>query len=256
MPIKAYMNIKTGTPILANKVKINEKNNTFICCTPSCNAEMILVGAGTGNAYFRSKNIKKHISNQCIKNSITFNPSKYDENYFDLNFAFESMLGLNHSIRTIDRGITGIKKGNVGGSKKLRIHTLPLLYAMCLSVGKSGFYNKISINELLADNENYNKYYNGIEGYRIVETSMYHKVKDEFAFIMNYPAENFGLNSWVKIIFQSKDIFWKQYDKLKNSNHIEPIIIAGNWEIVKDTSDYHSQCIIYTEDQIYYAKEK
>ena len=256
MPKQACLRNAKSSPIDANYVGIENSYNTFVCCTDACNAEMILVGAGTGAAYFRSKRKSDHISNTCIKNSISFDDSKYNEAKFDLLFAFESMLGKNHSIKPINRGGKGTKQENVGGNKNLRIHTLPLLYAMCLSRGKSSNYNGILINDLLADNENFAKYSKGIDGYKLVETSKYHKVQDEFAFLMNYPAENRGINSWVKIIFDSEKIFWNQYNKLKNSNHIEPIIIAGEWEIVPSNTAFHSQCIIHKESQIYYAEEQ
>ena len=109
---------------------------------------------------------------------------------------------------------------------------------------------------LLADDENFDKYSSGIKGNRIVETSKYHKVQGEFAFIMNYPAGNFGTGSWVKIIFEDIQMFWNQFNKLKNSNHIESIIIAGEWELAAENPEFHSQCVIHSESQIYYAIEQ
>lgn len=257
MPTQAYMNNKNGEPILATDVGIEQLNNRFICCTKNCNAQMLLVGAGTSRAYFRSKDITEHISAECIKNSIIFHESDYAEDRFDLDYVFDSMSGRNKSIRHIDRGTTGSKQGKVGGSKNLRIHTLPVLYAMCLRVGKENRYNNILIDDLLVDNQNYERYSHGINGKRIVETSKYHKVKGEWAFLMNYPCDNRGTaNSWVKIIFKSEALFWSQYNKLKNSSHLEPIIVAGEWENAPEGAEYHSQCTIYSDEQIYYAKEK
>lgn len=254
MPDLAYMNNKDGNPIPANKVAIHQKDNHFICCTEGCTARMILVKAGTDSAYYRSNRIIDHVSPWCVKNSIKFKPSDYDESRFDLNFAFESMLGLNHSIKEISRGGTGTRTGTVGGSKQLRIHTLPLLYSMCLNVGKNGYYNNCLIDDILSDDENYERYKNGINGFKIVEVSKYHKVQGEFAFIMNYPTYNRIKSSWVKIEFEDKELFWSQYNKLKESNHIEPIIIAGEWESV-DNKEYHSKCVIHKKTQIYYVKE-
>lgn len=255
MPRKAYMNNKNGNPVDANDVAVHERNNTFFCCTENCNAEMILVAPGTGDAYFRSKHKLDHISNKCIKNLILFNESSYRESRFNMDFAFESMLGLNHTIQGVDRGTTGTRQGAKGGSDRLRIHTLPALYAMCLSRGKNGTYNEVSINDILADDENVDKYSQELKGYHIVETSKYYKVEGEYAFIMNYPAGKFGENH-VKIIFENKKMFWKQYEKLKDSNHMEPVIIAGDWEPTPNETDYHSQCVIHRERQIYYAKEQ
>ena len=114
------------------------------------------------------------------------------------------MFGDKHSIK---RGTIGSSTGSVGGGKHLRIHTLSKLYAMCISKSKTDKYNGILIDDLLIDDENYEKYSKGILGQKIVETSKYHKVKDEFAFIMNYLTKNFGKNSWVKIIFKDEVIF-------------------------------------------------
>lgn len=254
MPNNAHIYSKNGKVIAASDCTIKDVGKKFFCSTEKCYAEMILVNAANPlAAYFRSKDKSKHISNMCIKNSIQFYDSDYDESRFDLDFAFESMIGGKQRIK---RGTTGSSTGNVGGGKHLRIHTLPKLYAMCISKSKKDKYNGILIDDLLVDDENYEKYSKGIFGKKIVETSKYHKVKDEFAFIMNYPAENFGKDSWVKIIFKDEDMFWEQYKKLKESKHIEPIIIAGNWDKADEEAEYHSQCIIQNRNQIYYAIEQ
>lgn len=256
MPQYAYMNTKTGNPIDANDVPVFTKKPKFFCCTGNCMAEMILYKHGTGNAYFKSKHKKEHISTQCVKNSIMFKESSYNENLFDKDFAFESILGLKHPAKKIIRGNTGTQMGTVGGSKNCRIHTLPLLYAMCLSKGKSGNYNGSSIDDILADDENYNRYKNGIIGYKIVETSKYHEIKNELSLMMNYPADNrvVGKGSWVKITFDSKALYEKYVDELKDSIHIEPVIVAGDWRLAASGSKHHSECFIHKASQIYYAK--
>lgn len=152
------------------------------------------------------------------------------------NTAFECILGMKNT-------------GN-----RLQIHTLPALYKMCLSKGKSDTYKDVLIDDILADGENVEKYAKGIEGYRIVETSICHRVEGEYAFIMNYPAGD-SSNSRVKIIFQDKRLFWRQYDKLNKSKHTEPIIIAGDWKLTPNETDFHSQCVIHRGRQIYYVNE-
>lgn len=247
-------NIETGLyeKKEAKDCGINDVGQRFKCCTEGCPAIMVLYSASqTRAAHFKSKDKKQHISVKCVRNSITFNQSEYDESKFDLNFAFDSMMG---NTSHINRGNTGSRRGSVGGSKHLRICTLPVLYAMCISRNKNDTYNGILINDLLVDAENSEEYKEGIEGYKIVETSYYHKIKDEFALRMNYPINNRGINSWVKISFNDRKLFWEQYDKLKDSMHIEPIIIAGDWKKVDDNSKYHSECIIYNEKQIHYVK--
>ncbi len=258
MPKKAYMWNKEGEPVEASDVSINNRKADFICCTEGCQVPMTLCKAGTSDAYFKSKQNHKreHISVDCVKNSIVFCPDQYDETLFDLDFAFESMLGKNNTVQTINRGTTGTKQGNVGNNRRIRIHTLATLYSMCISKNKYETYNGFLIDDILADNENYERYADGIEGYKIVETSYYHKIKDEYALRLNYPVNNKGISSWVKVSFESKSLFWDQYDKLKESMHIEPIIIAGDWRKVKDNDSYHSECIIYDDKQIYYVALK
>ncbi len=252
MPKKAMrLNQKVWEEVSAADCEIGDVGRTFKCCTERCRAEMVLVSAAESRAaYFRSKDKRQHISVQCVKNSIVFEPSDYDENMFDLEFAFQSMMG--NASRT-NRGDTGTRQGNVGGGRHLRIHTLPILYAMCISKTKNEMYNGILIDDIFADENNYERYQQGIEDYKIVETTFYHKIKDELAFRLNYPANNIDKNSWVKVSFDNEELFWKQYNKTKNSLHIEPIIVAGEWKIVEGNQQYHSECVIYNERQIYYA---
>lgn len=254
MPNRAYMHNKKGSPVDANKVEIENRNAKFLCCTESCNAEMILCKAGTEEAYFRSRKKQDHISAKCIKNSMVFNSNTYDEALFDINFAFESMLGRNHTIQTIDRGDTGFRKGVVGGHRRLRIHTLPILYAMCISKDKRGTYNGVLIDDIFADKDNYQRYSNGIEGFKIVETSFYYFTDAEKSITLNYPLNNKGLNSWVKIRFEEEALYKSQKSKLYKSLHIEPIIIAGEWIKAPEGSKHHSECVIHKKTQIYYAE--
>ena len=136
---------------------------------------------------------------------------------------------------------------------RFQIHSLSALYRMCLSKEKSDSYNGVPIDEILVDVENAEKYKNGIEGYRIVETSTDYKIKGEYAFIMSYPADKSG-NSKVKIIFDNKKAFWRQYYKLTDSERTLPIIIAGDWKLTPNETEFQSQCIIHRTGQIHYVK--
>ena len=254
MPNRAYMYNKTENPVKANDVGIENRDANFICCTENCNAEMILCKAGTEDAYFRSKIKRDHVSASCIKNSIVFRPDTYDEELFDINFAFESMLGRNHTIQTINRGEAGVRNGVVGRHRRIRIHTLPMLYAMCISKDKNESYNGVLIDDILADQNNYNRYLNGIEGFKIVETSFYYYTDAEKSITLNYPLDNKGMNSWVKIRFEEEKLYKSQKSKLIRSLHIEPIIIAGEWTRTPEGSKHLSECVIHKKTQIYYAK--
>lgn len=137
---------------------------------------------------------------------------------------------------------------------RLQIHTLSAFYKLCLSKGKQGTYNGVLVDDILADGENVEKYFNGIEGYRMVEVLKSHRVEDEYAFIMSYPAGEHK-KCHVKIVFQDKRLFWRQYDKLNKLKNMEPVIIAGDWELTPNEPEYHSQCVIHRGQQIYCCNE-
>ena len=134
------------------------------------------------------------------------------------------------------------------------IHNISALYKVCRSKEKCDTYNDVKIDDILVDAENVEKYAKGIKGYRIVETSASHKVEGEYALIMEYPADK-SSSSRVKIIFEDKRVFWRQYYKLTEANRTKPIVIAGDWELTPNEKDYKSQCIIHRAKQIYYVGE-
>lgn len=137
---------------------------------------------------------------------------------------------------------------------RFQIHRLSALYQMCLSKGKNGTYNDVLIDDILVDSENVEKYAKGIEGYRIVETESGYRNENEYAIIMKYPADK-DSNYHVKIIFENKKDFWRQYYKLTDAERVEPIIIAGDWVPTPNETDYQSQCVIHRRRQIYYVNE-
>lgn len=261
MPNFANIDIPEGTKVNANSVPINYRNHKFFCTTPGCKAEMVFCNGGTQHdAYFRSKNINAHIGSECIKKTISFDKSAYDESSFDLDFAFASILGLNPG-RINACSSYSTKNLQVGQGRHNRVHTLPLLYSLCLSLGKKGLYNGYPIDDILADNENFDRYSGKIEGYKLVETSYYKKVYNELSFLMNYPSNNMNppfRNHWVKITFHSslKNFYWDTYKKLKQSSHLEPIIVAGLWTMAPPNAKYQSECVITGKNQLYWAKEQ
>lgn len=260
MSVFANMDNPEGKKVNANQVSITCKDHRFFCSTPGCSAEMIFCHGGTErDAYFRSKDINAHIGPECNKKTISFNESAYDEDRFDLDFAFESILGLNKG-RINANPSHRARNLQVGRGHHNRIHTLPLLYAVCLSRGKDGFYNGYAIDEILADKENFDRYSNKIEGYKLVEMSYYKKVPDELSFLMNYPSDNRSgpfRGHWVKITFDSslKKFYWDTYKKLKGS-HLEPIIVAGFWTIASPGEGYQSECLITGKNQMHWVKKR
>ena len=72
---------------------------------------------------------------------------------------------------------------------------------------------------------------------------------------MNYPADNRGNNTHVKITFASKKLFDKHFNDINASGHTAPIIIAGEWTKVTGNTKYQSKCIINKDSQIYYLSD-
>lgn len=263
MPNKANYLYPNGRLIYAEKVSLAMNKGPFYCCTNGCCAQMILVnGANSEQAYFRSKSKSDHISRECIKNALVFNESHYNEALYNNDFAFKSILGLTHTNKDkagVKRGRTGTRTGTMGGSKNLRIHTLPTLVNMCVNKSKQDTYNGVTIGDILADKENYDRYKAGIRGYKVVEVSYYKKVYQETALLFNYPADNKGLSSWVKVIFppEQEQLFWDQYTKCKSDlSHSKVLYIAGDWhECSTPDGDKlpHSECLISSRNQFYWA---
>lgn len=152
------------------------------------------------------------------------------------NKVFELMLGISNK------------------ANRFQIQRLSEFYQMCLFKGKSGTYNDVLIDDILVDRENVEKYAKGIKGYRIVETASGYRNGNEYALIMKYPVDK-DSDYHVKIIFENKKAFWRQYFKLTDPERVEPIIIAGDWEPTPDEKDFQSQCVIHRRRQIYYVNE-
>lgn len=232
MASRAHLGHPKGKIVEASTVSVSQSERYhFYCATPGCNAEMVCVNAGDPKrAFFRSVNSKAHASPLCF---LSESEQEYDESKFFVKDVFKAIIS---NKRSISRGS--------------RIRSVEALYSACLKTGKDGRYNGFRISDILADSENYERYKKGILGYKLVETSFYHKVKDELALRMNFPAENKGLESWVKIVFDDKDLFWAVYNQVKEMSHFKKILIAGDWMPCKEEG-YHSQCKIETAKQIW-----
>lgn len=246
--------------IEACDVTLGQMNNKFSCATPNCNVKMFLVNDGDiERAYFRSKDHPHHISLQCTKSSITFFDLKYDESKFDKDSLFEHILGLKNT-KKVHRDTIKKNKSIVGENKHLSIRSLGTLYQMCMTRKKTDHYNHVLIDDILADDENFDHYFLNITGYKLVETSFFHIEydinKNKYEMYMNYPCNNIGKNSWVKLIFTDKKMFFDYYKKFKDTKHIEPIIIAGDWINVKNDPKCFASCIINKTSQIYIEKER
>lgn len=251
MPECAKRGSSLGPIVYARDCTIKDRKQVFYCSTKSCPAKMELVDvANPENAYFRTcQGSPNHVSDKCIKCNIKFDETQYEEKQFDKGEFFNTLLG---SKKSIVRGNTGENAQTVGGSKK-PITTVRMLYAMCIGKKKTDSYNGISINDLLADAENYNDYKDGIDQPLLVECTFYKSVVGEYALLMNYPVNYKMHKGHVKVVFDSEELFKQQFKKLKGSTHKELIVIAGEWKPVHGKADYESECIITRARQIYYV---
>ena len=232
MASRAHLGHPKGKIVEASTVSVSQSERYhFYCATPGCNAEMICVNAGDPQrAFFRSVNSKTHASPQCL---LPETEQEYDESKFFVKDTFKAII--------TDKKLY---------AKSKRIRSVEALYSVCQKVGKDGRYNGFRISDILADSENYERYKTGVLGYKLVETSYYHKVKDELALRMNFPAENKGMESWVKLEFEDKDLFWSIYNRLKEISHFTRILVAGDW-VPSEEEGYHSKCKIETAKQIW-----
>ena len=252
MPIKARIGSINGKIVYANEVQLKDIHQKFYCATPGCSAEMTLVqGGDIQNAYFRRvKSSPPHTSIYCTRCSIRFEVSQYDEKKFNIDTAFNYILGQGSSFQ---RGDTGNKTGRKGGGKP-GIRTLGNLYYLCINKSKNDYYNGILIDDILADKENYSRYCNNLKGNLLVECSFYKKVMNEPILLFNYPSDFKKTHNIVEVHFADQQMCWDYYWKCRECSHIEPIVIAGNWETIFHKGKYVSKCQINSSRQFMIVK--
>ena len=81
MSHKARRYNNSGPEIMASEVHIDDIDDIYYCWTSGCEAKMTIVNAGDADeAYFRRiPSSKHHISANCVRCSIVFDETKYDE---------------------------------------------------------------------------------------------------------------------------------------------------------------------------------
>ncbi len=252
MPYEAYRDIVKSQIIKAKDASIKDTKSEFYCKTPGCKAVMTLVnGANSEKAYFRRKSSGyKHISIFCSADG-NFDSTEYDEKSFDFEKVAEKLLkGSSEPDQTGSSG-GGVITG--GGGKKM-LSTVNQIYCMCR---KYEVYNGIDTTDILADERDYKKYEQGIDKYKIVQCTAYHKVKDHYSYIMNFPSFPFpGTNKYVKLNFATEELFWYFYKKFKTTNHKELIIVFGRWDTPAVLAEYIAECTIYKKRQIHFLKQE
>lgn len=252
MPFIARRNSNTGPVVNASQVTMNEKDDLFFCTTPRCDAVMKVVNAGDiEEAFFRRlPSSPHHISANCMRCGITFDKTKYVESKFTMqgfaNWVFTKPSS-NH------KGTTGTKRGKQGGGS-CGFRSLGRIYDMCVVYGKCGKYNGVLIDDIFADEENYSRYNNNLNGFSIVECSYYKKIYGENSLLFNYPTNYKNPHIIVKLNFVNDDICWEYYNKFKDCRHTEPIAIAGTWRQINGVSEAQYECDFESSRQIYIVK--
>lgn len=252
MPYKARRNSNVGPEVNASQVTINEKDDKFYCTTPGCAAVMKIVNVGNvEEAFFRRlPSYPHHISANCMRCGITFDRTKYVESKFTMqgfaDWVF-SEPSSNH------KGNTGTNTNKVGGGS-IGFRSLGRIYDMCVALGKGEQYNGVLIDDIFADEENYERYNNSLNGFLVVECSFYKKIYGESSLLFNYSTNYNNPHIIVKINFADKELCWNYHDKFKGCDHTEPIAIAGIWRPMTGNTVAKFECDIVSSRQIYVVK--
>lgn len=210
---------------------------------------MTLVSGGDPErAYFRRRSRSpEHISAFCTADG-NFDSTEYIESQFNFNGISEKLINPpTKSKRKVGKGAGTL----TGGGGKKPISTVHQIYCMCR---KYDTYNNYLSNDILADERNFARYRNGIGGNKIVQCTPYHKIKDEFAYKMNYPSFPYKNGKHVRLNFSTKELFWTYYHKFKDRNPKDLIIILGNWALSQSNGEYISECTINSSRQIHFLK--
>lgn len=248
MAKKARIGNPNGRSINADEVS---EKASFFCDTDDCDAPMMIVSMGGSTAHFRSKSKQDHKFAICIRNDINFNTDRYDKNLFVLEGFKTRILG-NIKEVNIHKGSGG--GGTVGTGSRIAPDTLKTIYAAYIESLSSGddTIGDCHFSDFMRCKENYTKFISNPCGFYIVETSYYHKVKGEFAFILNVPV--FSPNSpnyHVKVNFTNSADFWRVYNHHKrlNKSYLSIMLIAAEWKAVIDNSDYIAECTVIKSSQ-------
>lgn len=232
----AYRKVGTLPLISADSLRLNEKGK-YYCTTPGCKASMHTRALQSPSACFVSDRQEAHIDPlYCLKKDI-FQPDKYDEELFNLDYVFDCML-----MPVSKRKNKKLEENGTGNFNNLPIRTLKVLYEMCLQY-KNATYNNYCIDDILVDKYNYSRYKSGIVGRKIVSCTFYKYNKKSQSIIMNYPLYDKQRSSLVKLNVKDSKLFQKCIKKLIDSTHRNTIIVGGNWN-KSNESEILSECEI------------
>ena len=223
----------------------------FYCDVDGCDAEMFIVSMGEPSAHFRSKCQLDHKFPICIRNDITYNTDKYDKNLFKIHNFINNILNIPVK-PNIHIGSGG--GGIVGTGSRIAPYTLKTIYEAYVESLSSGddTIGDCKYADFMRCKENYMDFVANPCGFFVVETSFYHKVKDEYALLLNVPIFDPKMpNYHVKVNFENTKDFWRVYNHYKKLQkpYLNILLIAAEWVAVKDNSDYIAECTIRKSNQ-------
>ena len=224
----------------------------FYCDNEGCTAKMTIVSMGNPSAHFRSIRRADHAYAECLRNDVLYDKDTYDNDRFVYDeFKNRIMLGTD-SAR--EHGHIGGRGGKVGTGSRIPPMTLKTIYASYIDalsdpnapIGDSEF------KDFMRCKENYMDFVINPAGFFVVETTFYHKVKDELAFLLNVPMFKKGEKCYhVKVNFSNKADFSRVYKHYLNikSPYLNIMLVANEWEKVDNNSDYIAECTITKASQ-------
>lgn len=241
--------------LYASDAIIEDRNKTFYCPNPDCNAHMhICAMDGSRKAYFRATEKQyQHIDNCSYSyTSINFNPNHFNENMFQFDNAINNLLNpAKEQIRQVNPG-----EPPEGEAKQHPLRTLNQIYSMCKSYEVHHRYGDKEIGEMLLDNRSIFRYPKGCFGIRIIEAqaNKYFYNKDKLQIYLSAPLRNKNNSQNYSFIlqFQNKETFIKIKNEIYN-NKDKIVVIAGDW---KDSGIYGSFISdINNSRQVYIVKK-
>lgn len=257
-----WLNPKTNTfqEIETQDISLGQFSSTayFKCINPNCKVRMSLRNSAQGGFNFSSyrNQASFHIdANSCIRNSLVFTASDYSEQRFNRERFFDNLInGTSNS--PAGRANKSSSVDNVIQTNPRRaIRGLSSFYRMVISKNRADMYNNYRIGDMFCDTENYQEFIDNPNGYRVLECSYYYDFYKEKAFCLNFPMDSrMSGGKHVRIDIEDRNYFFEIRKLLKDSRHIEPLIIAGLWEKCDDSSIYIATCKIKSRRQIAYIK--
>lgn len=224
----------------------------FYCNNEGCTAKMTIVSMGDASAHFRSKRRADHSYAECLREDVVYNKDTYDDDKFLYSEFKERMMRGNDNPR--EHGHIDGGGGAVGSGSRIPPMTLKTIYASYIDAmsNPSARIGDSSFGEFMRCKENYMDFVMNPEGFYVVETTCFHKVKDELAFLLNIPMYKPGQKCYhVKVNFTNKNDFWnvhKHYKSLR-PKYLGIMLVANEWKKVDGNPDYFAECTITKASQ-------